>query len=318
MNTPLLSICIPTYNRSSYLENTLMSIVRQKCFTDTDSVEIVISDNCSSDNTQGIGEKYMQLYEGKVKYFRNVENIKDANFEKVLSYGTGIFLKLNNDTLTHLDGSLDAMLETISNAKDSKIIPFFPNGVAGIGNTITDGINDFINVASFWITSIGCFGIWKSDFDLIDDFSLNSKLQLTQVEVLLKIVAERKLVLIDNRSIFLNVEPTKKGGYNFYQVFVCNYFAILEKYLSDGSLTLKTYNFERRKFLKNYLLPWTIKFIFESDKFCFSNKGAFGIVIGKFWDLPYFYISILKFVRKVISELLKKGKRGLIDKIKFS
>ena len=50
----LLSICIPTYNRCSYLKKTLESIVSQKIFETTDLVEIVISDNCSSDGTADV------------------------------------------------------------------------------------------------------------------------------------------------------------------------------------------------------------------------------------------------------------------------
>ena len=48
MNKPLLSICIPTYNRSYYLKECLDCIVCQ--FRDKevcDQVEIVISDNAS-------------------------------------------------------------------------------------------------------------------------------------------------------------------------------------------------------------------------------------------------------------------------------
>src|SRR5664279_654163 len=95
----LLSICIPTYNRAKNLEDTLISIVQQRRFQETDDVEIVISDNCSGDNTGNVSEKFAALYKEKIRYFRNTENISDANFEKVLSYGKGQYLKLNNDTL---------------------------------------------------------------------------------------------------------------------------------------------------------------------------------------------------------------------------
>ncbi|MDD2524542.1 MAG: glycosyltransferase, partial [Endomicrobiaceae bacterium] len=50
MNNPLLSICIPTYNRADYLNQSIQSIVNSDGFGD--KVEIVISDNCSTDNTE--------------------------------------------------------------------------------------------------------------------------------------------------------------------------------------------------------------------------------------------------------------------------
>jgi abequosyltransferase len=47
---PLLSICIPTYNRSQYLKQALETYVSNAAFDD--EVEIVISDNASTDNTE--------------------------------------------------------------------------------------------------------------------------------------------------------------------------------------------------------------------------------------------------------------------------
>ena len=52
---PLLSICIPTYNRSGYLEQCLESIVHQERF---DEIEVIISDNCSTDDTEAVCKKY--------------------------------------------------------------------------------------------------------------------------------------------------------------------------------------------------------------------------------------------------------------------
>lgn len=51
MPTPYLSLCIPTYNRASYLKNSIETIICQNEFK-TGKVEIVISDNASSDDTE--------------------------------------------------------------------------------------------------------------------------------------------------------------------------------------------------------------------------------------------------------------------------
>ncbi|WP_017294116.1 glycosyltransferase family 2 protein [Geminocystis herdmanii] len=48
-NQPLLSICIPTYNRASFLRNTLSSIKNQ---TFPLSYELRVRDNCSTDSTE--------------------------------------------------------------------------------------------------------------------------------------------------------------------------------------------------------------------------------------------------------------------------
>lgn len=47
---PYLSICIPTYNRSEVLKESLMQLLKYE----GDDIEVVISDNCSPDNTEEV------------------------------------------------------------------------------------------------------------------------------------------------------------------------------------------------------------------------------------------------------------------------
>ncbi len=78
MNKPLLSICIPTYNRAPYLKELLDSIVCQ--FDDQEiynQVEVIISDNASEDNTTEVVAEYQKKYEN-IRYFRNKENVGAA------------------------------------------------------------------------------------------------------------------------------------------------------------------------------------------------------------------------------------------------
>src|SRR3989344_7929992 len=90
MNKPLLSICIPTYNRAGYLKECLDSIVSQ--FGDPEvyqSVEIVVSDNASPDNTREVVEEYRQKF-SNIKYFRNDKNIGfDLNVINVVEKANG-------------------------------------------------------------------------------------------------------------------------------------------------------------------------------------------------------------------------------------
>ena len=71
-NKILLSICIPTYNREKCLQQCLDSIVNQKAFNA--NIEIVISDNASSDNTDELVKKYQEKYTN-ISYKKNKENL---------------------------------------------------------------------------------------------------------------------------------------------------------------------------------------------------------------------------------------------------
>ena len=65
---PFFSICIPTYNTADYIGEAIQSVLNQT-FTD---YEIVISDNCSTDNTKELVDLFKS---DKIKYFQNHENI---------------------------------------------------------------------------------------------------------------------------------------------------------------------------------------------------------------------------------------------------
>jgi glycosyltransferase involved in cell wall biosynthesis len=68
---PLLSICIPTYNRANLLESALFALVPQiRMFENI--VELIVSDNCSTDNTEQVVKKIQELI--PIRYYRNAQN----------------------------------------------------------------------------------------------------------------------------------------------------------------------------------------------------------------------------------------------------
>jgi GT2 family glycosyltransferase len=54
VTAPTISVCVPTYNGSAYLAETLASISAQT----SDDLEILIVDDGSSDDTLGIAERF--------------------------------------------------------------------------------------------------------------------------------------------------------------------------------------------------------------------------------------------------------------------
>ena len=89
------SIVIPTYNRANFIEKALTSALSQ----DYDDLEIIISDDCSSDNTADIVKKYH--YDKRVKYHRNTVNKGQmGNYlfaVKALAKGDWVFILCDDD-----------------------------------------------------------------------------------------------------------------------------------------------------------------------------------------------------------------------------
>ncbi len=88
-NLPLVSICIPTYNGETYLQEALDSIQNQ----DYQNLEIVISDDNSSDNTVSILQKFRNNVGFPVKIISHIPKGIGANWNNCIKYASGTYIK---------------------------------------------------------------------------------------------------------------------------------------------------------------------------------------------------------------------------------
>ena len=163
---PLLSIFIPTYNRSKYLKRSLDSIIIQDEFLDG-RVEIVISDNASTDDTEEVVKPYLEKYTN-IYYSKNTENVRDKNNPTVLSKAHGRLRRLCNDTLIFHPNSLKAMCAVVDKYKNSQPFIFWANGAAKSETEIENThFREYVKKISYWMTSIACFSIWDNECNAI-------------------------------------------------------------------------------------------------------------------------------------------------------
>lgn len=95
---PLVSVGIPTYNRAAALERAVASVLSQ----DYENLELVISDNASTDTTERFC-RGLVARDRRVRYLRNESNIgPTANFNRVRAACTGDYLMWLGDD-DHLD-----------------------------------------------------------------------------------------------------------------------------------------------------------------------------------------------------------------------
>ena len=92
---PLLSICIPTYNRDAQLQQ-LLSDLQECAGILGDQIEILISDNCSTDATEQVVQLLPQ--DLPIRYFRQHVNIgATRNYSFLLKRSQGIYCWLLGD-----------------------------------------------------------------------------------------------------------------------------------------------------------------------------------------------------------------------------
>lgn len=236
---PLLSICIPTYNRAEQLEDSLESIVHQTDFDDR--VEVVISDNCSSDNTETIGRAYSKKY-SNIRYFRNDTNIFEINQQLVLNRADGYLRKLSNDTIVYKEDSIRYMLNAANECLKSEDVVFFYNFDGRSVDRAYD-MNGFLDLVTYWITWIGSFTVWEDDLpELNKIYDVTIETKLPQVYYILELLKKRN-VRVYEKNIMIGKQPKVKNiPYGMVKVFYYNFLSLLKKFVQEGFVTENVYN----------------------------------------------------------------------------
>jgi glycosyltransferase involved in cell wall biosynthesis len=326
---PLLSICIPTYNRADYLDKTIQSIVLQKEFaTFPDKVELVISDNASTDNTEEIVAKYLLKYTN-VHYYKNKNNIRDKNFPLVLSRASGMLRKLCNDTLCYRTGVVQYLINIAEKYKDSRELLFFMNQNPlrpfYHRKTIYTSFEPFVKGLSFYSTWIGGMSVWEDDIDICNELSKTCDSQLWQTEVIYKILSTKNKGIIFRKPWFdQQIVRNKDMSYGIVHVFYDNFLHILEGYVIDNAISQKTYDYIEKDLLFHF---FNFDIIILQDGKNSSNYGNDKVsvlksIYQKYQNKEYFsdylryqknYVKILR-IKKIITKLLNQRKKLLIKK----
>jgi len=109
---PLISFCIPTYNRAPFLAETLKSILAQA----GPDIEIVISDNASTDGTEALVADFKKNYSA-VQYARNESNLGyDRNLLRAIGLARGEYIWLFGSDDLLKEGAIEAVRQKILNA----------------------------------------------------------------------------------------------------------------------------------------------------------------------------------------------------------
>lgn len=110
---PLVSIIVPNYNHSAFLEKRLATIVNQTY----KNFEIIILDDASTDNSSFHIEKFIQEYSGKVKFIKNSINSGSGynQWKRGIEESSGEIIWIaESDDLSSLD-FLELMIPNFAN-----------------------------------------------------------------------------------------------------------------------------------------------------------------------------------------------------------
>ncbi len=118
---PLLSVCVPLYNKAATLDRTLHTLSRQGI----EQMEVVIVDNASTDDSQAVATRWLDRLAIRIVSLPATISLVD-NWLLSLSPGRGRYLKLQLAGDTVPDDSFRKMLDALES--DPTIGGAWPDG----------------------------------------------------------------------------------------------------------------------------------------------------------------------------------------------
>ena len=305
LKQPLLSICIPTKNRADVLRQCLNSIVEDPAFSD--DVEIVVSDNCSTDDTRETVFGYSKNY-GNIKYFKNETDVgADRNILLSLERGRGVFLKINNDYSIFNSGSIEYLLNVIKEFQNEKPALYFHNHYETCEREIVTDFNEILKKEKWGMSWIGSYGYWKDDFQNFEERDRRISTMFQQVDWFIRSFKKKKKIVYLSKELTTRLPfKAKQGGYNFIEVHTKNYLIQFQELVSEGLLQESTIEYVKKEALLPSMVSWLLKIKFANKgRFSYQTEDGWKILKREFGHYSWYYHILLKSILKSFYAILK-------------
>lgn len=341
MSKPILSICIPTYNRANWLRSSLWNWLSQVKQTNG-LVELIVCDNASEDNTKQIIEEACEW--GDFQYYCNSKNIGAIRnmYRLVHELAQGEFVwVVGDDDLPNVE-ALSRVLDIIQNnlnvnyiyanyslwypPKDkpskilkSKDLDFFETSSLDLQTRFVNQISEIVTKDSGCCTAIYCSIMRKEDacsaYRLGVEGDMYSSVETTFPHALY--IAQNLL----NRSCWYIGTPCMLGSWNiswsdYWTITFVEYFPKLYKILEKNGG-----NKSDLKFHKQRVMSFLPRYVNELRSSSNSWKIKLHITLKyyKYYPLSWvvkndikYYLSVTGLNTEIIKKLIKEVKKWMI------
>lgn len=285
MPTPTLSLLIPTYNRAGLLAQALDAVGSQLHEGNTGKIEVVISDNCSPDETPRVVADFCAAHPSvTVRYIRHESNRgAERNIYDLLTLGQGDYQVILSDDDILLPQAIDLTLARLDSSAGIAAIAWnvrlFENSLEEIGALthsaeqaeLIEDKNEALVFLGAMLTFLSALVFRRADLN-IPSYEQRIGTSLVQSYLFLDVIASGGGILNLPQPL-LAMRSNNTGGYNFFQVFVTNFNDVLAYAESIGFSRLATRKVldNHRQFIRNFVL-------------LFKVRGGFGSLVPDYFD----------------------------------
>ena len=314
---PLLSICIPTWNREKILQDSLNRFKEQLTEINADDIELYVSDNASTDSTPNVVRRFIE--QGlPITYNRNSENVGAArNFIRCIQWSKGKYIWLLGDDDFLQPGALKLIVDTLKKS-DFGLLHLYALGSKREEPQIIDNVKEFIHKVSYYATFMSG-NIFNRDIVVkIGDPSRYIDTHLLQMPYFIEAALNHEKNTIVGTDLVLQagVDAANNGGYNFFEVFVKSYLELWKERLASHGM-MGEFDFIRRHIFTNFTLSFIVRLLILKENVSIEDEQKYtreGWRIENGWkilkeyygDTWYFYLyAPIKICWYVLREKLK-------------
>ncbi len=318
---PLLTISIPTYNRSFFLDE-LLSCLLDQCISNP-KLELLVSDNNSSDDTPSIVKAYMDRGL-EIRYLRNTANIgADKNFLQCFEKAQGKYLWIIGDDDVVVPGAIGKIIAYLE-ANDYNLI--YVSSYAFDDSTSSKRIKFYrapkvIKDARAFARAVNIF------FTFISGNIINKDHVMSSNQKDLSSLVGTNLVQLGWTYAALNgyvrglyiceelvgMRTNNTGGYTLSQVFGANLKNITENRLQDRTIARTIVNGTLMRFFPSIFLNLRrARGSFEKESApetiltpVFGSNWRYWIFVFPILRMPYVLTNVWFVLIRVINKLDK-------------
>ena len=313
---PLLTIAIPTYNRSSLLRRNLESI--QKSMSGFENiVEVVISDNNSDDDTATVIKDFDKYQ--YIKYYRNIENIGfNHNYIKLIDiYANGeycwvigdddfirigaitilVSILLKNRSISFISLSYDInwslmnITDCPSDIKKVKIV-YFDTFKDLISRISIDGniLMEFISASIFKTEKVKAL---KKNFVSSNSLDLPYFNMFPHSCYFALVFKDEKSLFIDEKMFYANLHDIKGWEEN-----VSNIYFLIQPYMLNYFLTCGFSNLDLKK-QKKLMIKSAIPFLMNKNISVSHFRNKITFINTYIFDFDFYRVALILIIKKI-------------------
>ena len=319
MDNTLITFGIPTYNRADFVDELLAHMFNE---LELFNYPVIISDNCSSDNTREIVLSYQKKY-SNITYYRQETNISaDNNFLFIQDLVQSKYFWFIGDGVRFFKNEMSEILKIVSNNDYSALIMNYYDRVSNIDSCIYSGQSKLLTDLGWHASQMSALIYSKEMFDERVPALLCENSWFNYYSRFFRYLGETPFIKVywhsKNSFTFSKLQKENSWHQKIVEVWIKSFSeAVLSlpvTYSLNSKLhSLKSYGRSHSLFKLETVIAYTIKG-FYSPSDIVKYKNHFAIFMPLNWRVYYLisrtpkailttFLKIYSFLRRIKSVL---------------